>query len=188
MPTSKKFFSKQLFRNESHYIATVVIIVCAYVLYMHLAFNPDWTNDVSWIKSITSVMAKIIPAIRKLRELNYPYTPYWGAFFSFFWLTVPLYWILGFTSVSFLSKVQERRLKINTTITRILLLLVIYSGGAAWSFTSPISSGVLFFNQFSKSSFISVVSWLFVAGSFYYQAQMLRVFIGKVKFLGIFEQ
>jgi hypothetical protein len=169
----------RLFKSESHYMSTMAVLVGAYTLYMSLLFHKDWAtaSSLAWL---VDAMAAIVPAIRGLREHVAACTPYWGLFYSFFWLTVPIYWVLGFAGARYLSPIRYQRLVVDTTVVRVVSILVLISIGAVFAFLYPWLSFGFFINQMSNFLPKLMLSWFVVASTFYFQAQVFRVLLFKL--------
>ena len=160
-------------------MSTTALLVGAYTLYMNLLFHKEWVA-VSSLTWLVNVMAAIVPAIRGVREHVIAYTPYWGLFYSFFWLTVPIYWVLGFAGARYLSPIRYQRLIVETTVARVVSILALVSIGAAFAFLYPWLSFGFFVDQMSDFWPKLMLSWFVVALTFYFQGQTLRVLIFKM--------
>jgi hypothetical protein len=169
----------KMFCKESQCFATAAVVACGYVLFMHFGFGESWSNSYL-VMCVAKKMATIIPAIGKLRHDGVHYTNYWGAFFSFFWIISPIYWVFGFLGAPVLSVDRYKKLVVNTTILRVVVIFFLFSTGVAYLLTFPILNGMLVFNQVSDFFPVLLLSWWLVAGVIYYHALVLRVLVIKI--------
>lgn len=168
----------KLFSSESHYLAAAIIAGAGYVLAMNFIFDKSWANSKFSLYLISGVQV-FVPAISKLQSDVAIYTNYWGIFFSLFWLTSPVYWLLGFAGASFLSAKRYETYVVNTSIGRVLAIFSLATGGVVFGLVFPITNGMMIVNQVSKSPAILIISWLYMVGVIYYQAQAFRVLLIK---------
>lgn len=169
----------RFFKAEWHYFSAASIVVCGCVLFMHFGFRYGWANS-SFAIAAVDVMRRFIPAIRRLHDGSSEYTNYWGVFFSVFWITAPIYWVLGFGGGGWLSACRYRKLIIETTIARIVCVLLMCSLGLGFAFTFPILSGMYLVRETSHFFPLLVLSWWTVSAIIYYQAQACRILIIKL--------
>lgn len=146
---------------------------------MHFLFREEWANA-GWALRFVDEMGQIVPAIELLHEHWNSYTSYWGIFFSLFWVTVPIYWLLGFLGASRLSAFRRQKYVVETTIIRVIAILLLFSLGVGFFFAFPVLNGMRFVRQTSDFLPVLLWSWWFTGGLFYMQAQAFRVLITKL--------
>ena len=170
---------ENIFKKESHYFYVATIIVCGYVYFMNYLFNASWAGSEAAL-GLIGMMEIVVPSIRQLHDNAAEYTNYWGIFFSIFWLTSPIYWLLGFLGASKLSLERHRKLVLETTIFRVVcvFLMAVFCFGFLFAF--PIFGGMYYVRQTSHFFPVLALSWWAVMGVIYFRAQIFRVLIIKL--------
>lgn len=170
---------KNIFYKEAHYFCATSFLIFAYVSLMHFFFRASWADSGSalWL---VSIMRHIVPAIRRLGAYDVAYASYWGFFFSLFWITAPIYWLLGFLGAPRLSADRYKKLVTDTTTIRVVLIFVLATWSLMFVFLFPILSGMYCIRQTSDFFPVLAFSWWTSAGVVYCQAQMTRVLMIKI--------
>src|SRR5450830_994029 len=103
---------------------------------------------------------------------------YWQLFYSLFWLTAPVFWILGFVGSFYLSAYRYEKLVGQISLWKCWLLFIIFSLALIYLLFFHMLS-FLFLNQISRYLPILILSWITTAGYFYYHARMFAVLVLK---------
>lgn len=167
-----------LFKKESHYLMVTTILACGYVFFMHFLFRESWADSDAALRFVSG-MEQLVPAIQRLHDDSTAYSSYWGLFFAFFWVTAPIYWLLGFLGASRLSDFRYKKLVVETTNIRIICILFIISLAMAFVFAFPILSGMYPVRQTSHFYPLLTLSWWTTSAVIYYHAQTCRVIFVK---------
>ena len=170
----------RLFKKESHYMWTLVVLVCLHVLYMTYLF-PRSCADTPLTLALIDKVAEFVPALRNLQQHVPTYTNYWGVFYAVFWVMAPIYWGLGFVGSFFLSPYRYEKLVLKTSLKRVFIMLLIALMCATYEFIYPILSAGIYPDQMSNFLLKLIFSWFFSAGMIYYSAQILGVFFKKLR-------
>ena len=172
----------RLFKKESHYMWTLVVLVCLHVLYMTYLF-PRSCADTPLTLALIDKVAEFVPALRNLQQHVPTYTNYWGMFYAVFWVMAPIYWGLGFVGSFFLSPYRYEKLVVQASAQRVWWITVIFFVLAAYAINSPmVSYGMsydIFMNQMSDVLPKLIVSWVAMAGILYSQARGIGALIIK---------
>lgn len=172
-------FRANFFATESHYFSAVTLLVCIYTLSMHFFFPREWADSTVALQLI-SFTARVVPAVRRLFNTPGEYSDYRGVFFSLFWLTTPVYWIMGFLGGSKLGAYRYQKVFIEATLFRIVCCFLMASLGAVFMLLFPVYHGILFIRQTNQFAPLLAYSWWITAGVFYVHAQVLYVLVKRI--------
>jgi hypothetical protein len=170
---------KKIILNERCYFLAASCVVGLYVGYMHFMFNSSLADSEGALR-ITHWMAKLIPAIGGLPREVASSGNYWGLFFSLFWISTPIYWLLGYLGAPLLSQYRYQKAVTETTVLRVICFFMICTLGIVFAALFPIFNGMWVVNQVSEHFLILLLSWWYMATVIYYQALALRVLIMKL--------
>ena len=130
--------------------------------------------------TIVDTMKQVVPAIRRLHDRGAGNIDFWCFFFSLFWATTPIYWLLGFLGGSRLSRERYEKAVIKTSTPHLLFLVSIFAFGLASEFNFPITNGMFVFHLTSDFFLVRLLSWWLMVVVVYYQALTSRVLIIKM--------